>query len=70
MQKWISVEIYPKGIKNGLRKLGVVIPKEFFARLGAEQVVDELVFKNQELDLVCDVKYFDKVDAATEWLNK
>lgn len=62
MQEWAAQEIIAKMIPLGLMRLAYIIPKDFYAQLSVEQLVDELPILNFTTAFFIDEK------TATEWL--
>lgn len=63
-QEWISQNIFPVYVKNGLKKMAFLVSSEVIAQISIEQVMDE------ERSKTFQIKYFDKETEAIDWLKQ
>jgi hypothetical protein len=61
LSSWMQQEILPKAMKNGLKKIAVVMDADIFK----EFYVDSIK-KNTGNEMM---RYFDSVESANEWLR-
>jgi len=67
LQVWVAENVYPRWSKAGLKKLAIVVPKEFISFLSLEQTVDEIVEKTSQPTYT--IQYFDNFHQADSWLQ-
>lgn len=68
LQKWTRDTCTPRLVKAGLKKMALVIPKEFASNLAVQQTVEEMeMFVNTK---VFSTRYFDKLEDAQKWLKE
>ncbi|MEM9673523.1 MAG: hypothetical protein ACFB15_12505 [Cyclobacteriaceae bacterium] len=62
-QEFIQQEWFPKAIAIGLKKVAFVVPKDVFGKFGMEKA-------NKEAEgSPIDMKYFDSLEEAKEWIK-
>ena len=64
MQLWIAENFTPKIVALGITKVAIILPKEFYALLSVEQMMEEVKDNNKE---VHETKYFDNYTSAQNW---
>ena len=62
-QEWINKDFLPRLLKTGFKYSAVIVPASHFARIGVENVVQNI--QQDEIQ----VRYFPTVDKAKEWLR-
>jgi len=67
LQVWVAENVYPRWSKAGLKRLAVVVPKEYISFLSLEQTVDEIVEKTAKPTY--EIQYFDNFLQADMWLQ-
>lgn len=58
---WVAQVVTPQMVQNGLRYMAFVVPTNVFTQFSVDN------FK-EEASSVVSIRYFDKVEAAKEWL--
>ncbi|MBX2842802.1 MAG: hypothetical protein KTR26_13610 [Flammeovirgaceae bacterium] len=66
LQQWTAEEFNPKLIEYGLKRMALLVPEEFIASLGIQQIVEEMEADQKSTQFI--TRYFDKLDEAQEWV--
>jgi hypothetical protein len=65
LQEWIAKTISPRFAGAGIRKIAFILPKDIFAQLGLEQMIEESTTQKSTID----VRYFDDLEKAIYWVS-
>lgn len=63
-QQWMIEDIAPTWVGIGVVKLAIIMPKEFFAKLGIKQLTDDA---EQQTNLPYQQNFFENYAAARTW---
>jgi len=63
-QKWLDNEWLPRAIAAGYEKCAIIVSPDYFTRVTVDSVVSK-IDQNQ-----LEIRYFDDVSAAREWLAR
>jgi hypothetical protein len=64
---WTITEALPIGVQNGVRRIGFVMPQEFFAQFSVEEVAENMKEQFQKLNISMPICYFSALEEAMQW---
>ena len=64
LQDWVNENTIPQYLRVGIEKVAILLPKEFFAQVSVEQIVDDSITVAQKK-----IQYFKNESQARKWLN-
>lgn len=61
-KEWVNTVWFPEVIAAGLQRMAVVVPKDIFGKMSAEEVLAKVTEHVH-------VRYFDNLDQAKDWIK-
>lgn len=62
MQEWVGANLFPRLAKSGTQKMSFVVPPDVFSQVSIQQTMEE------DTDHIFQIKYFDNLEDAHNWL--
>ena len=63
--KWLQQEVIPEAMKNGLKKIAVVMDADIFKKFYVQNIEKSVENKQNQM-----MKYFDSVELANAWFKE
>ncbi|MCS6905813.1 MAG: hypothetical protein RML72_04160 [Bacteroidia bacterium] len=65
--EWTIAVATPLAVKNGLLKLGFLLPEEYLAQFSVEELANNAAKEYQKLNVNIPLKYFSTLEEALNW---